>query len=147
MLLHLAFPTATFDVSSTICAESKVYSYFRRSLATMCENLRELSYPIKYFCTRYNRWQWVLFLCDLPIVCGRKLNKLFIHQLAKNKVRETQVATNREWKQSVRRRRHVPKILYSLRADVRVWFFLYLCSLVSDSHGERPEVSTIPSEI
>lgn len=32
MLLHLAFPTATFDVSSTICAESKVYSYFRRSL-------------------------------------------------------------------------------------------------------------------
>lgn len=63
------------------------------------------------------------------------------HQLARNKVRKTRVATNWEWKQTLRLSRHFPKIVtsYAPREEIGVWYCLYLallCSLVSDSNSK-----------
>lgn len=69
---------------------------------------------------------------QLLILCSYHCVQLL---LARNKVRKTRVATNWEWKQTLRLSRHVPRIVTSFapKAGIRVWYFLYLallCSLV-----------------
>lgn len=93
MRMHLAVPAATHDISRKTEQSVRKRREKKQSLFIISITINnrwqcylifsqfyvwELSHPVQYFCGCYNRWRWALFLSGLPIVCRRKLNKLFI---------------------------------------------------------------------
>lgn len=100
----------------------------------------ELSRPIQCFPSAT--------ICDneyyscliFPLCAGENETSCLSTSWPENKVRKTQVATNGEWKQTLRVSRHFPKIVTLLSKSGNQGLVLSIFSplLFSDSHGEKP---------
>lgn len=133
------------DVSNTVCDYSYVRPFLRNSRHQRVRKSARFYDQLGFFAP-VKIGDDKIYYCAISPLCVRENEASRLPtSWPKTRSETPRVATDNEWKQSPTtqtRSQNTP-----LSKSGSQGLVLYLCTLVSDSHGGRPEVSTIPSKI